>query len=48
MQRRVNVVEKVPYMTDDDAAYFVLGYAAVQHETKGHQDPWEIRGREYE
>lgn len=35
-------------MTDDDAAYFVLGHTAVQHQTKGHQDPWEIRGREYQ
>lgn len=35
-------------MTDDDAAYFVLGDVAVQHQTKGHQDPWEIRGCKYE
>lgn len=32
-------------MTNNDAAYFILGNAAVQHQAERHQHPWQIRRR---
>lgn len=46
MKRRVDVIEEVPDVTDDNAADFVLGHDAVDDQAECHQDPGEVWGGE--
>ena len=43
MKRRIDIIEKVPDMTDDHSTNLVFRYDAVDDQTECHQHPGKIR-----
>lgn len=46
MQRRIDIIEEVPDVPDDDTANLILRDGTVHDEAEGHQHPGKVRGRE--
>lgn len=42
VKRRVDVIEEVPDVADNNATNLVFGYNAVHNQAEGHQNPGKI------
>ena len=46
MQGWINISKEVPYMANDNAAYFILRYSSMYNKAESHQHPRKIRSSE--